>query len=371
MKLKIKKEILLEGLNSVSKAMSNKNIIPILSGIKFELKQNKLLLTGSDDDITIQYQIEKNNINKIEKEGKVVIPGKYILDIIKKIPNDLINIETDGLKIIIKTPTAIYNLNGMDADEYPSQNLETTKKPIILNKNIIKNIINQTVFAISNQESRPILTGINIKIQENILEAIATDSYRLSKKIINLDKNIEEQINIVIPGRNLLELIKLIEDNNSNLEIHIFTNKILFKFDNILFQSRLLNGTYPNVDTLIPNNSNIQISTNLKNLYDAIDRASLLSDSDKNKVNLKTNNNEIIIICDSEEVGKIEERIDIKTTITEKIKISFNSRYMLEALKALQSKEVLILLQNESKPIILKNPNNDNLIQLILPIKTY
>ena len=145
----------------------------------------------------------------------------------------------------------------------------------------------------------------------------------------------------------------------------------MFKLDNILFQSRLLNGTYPNVNNLIPSKFNVEINSNLKELYDAIDRASLLSDSDKNMVNLQTSKKEMIIYCDSAEVGKVEEKVNINKSIDNDIKIAFNSQYMLEALKSLQSKEVVILLQSESKPIILEDPNNDNLIQLILPIKTF
>lgn len=371
MNFKIKKNILLESLNDVSKALSSRNIIPILDGIKFELKEEGLYLLCSNDDITIKSFIKEDLINKINNLGSIVIPGRYILEIIRKISNEIINIETDGSKMLITTNTSEYNLNAMNASEYPDRDLNINNKPIIIKQKVFKNIINQTSFAISNQESRPILTGINIKIEGNIFEATATDSYRLAKKKVILNKKIENKIDIVVPGHNLIELVKLLNQDDEDIEIHIFDNRILFKFKNILFQSRLLNGTYPNVDNLISLTSKLTIEVKRQELYDVIDRASIFSEKDKSIVKLNTSDDEIIIISDSEELGKIEERIKLKEKLKEKIKIAFNSKYMLDALRSLNVEEVILLINEEIKPIIIKEKDDDNLIQLILPVKTY
>jgi DNA polymerase-3 subunit beta len=371
MKFKIKKEYLLESLNDVSKAMSSKNLIPVLAGVKFEVKKDGIYLTCSDDDITIQSFIDKKKIETIDDDGSVVIPGKYILDIVRKIPNEFIEIETDGLKIVISTPSSVYNLNGMDAKDYPDKSLELTKSPIIINKKVIKNIINQTSFAISTQESRPILTGINISIKENKLDAIATDSYRLSKKIVILKNAIDNEVNIVVPGRNLIELNKILNEEDEDIEMHIFSNKILFKFDHILFQSRVLNGTYPNVSNLIPEKFDLKITINTEDLYNAIDRASIFGEKEKNVVHFEANKKEAVISSNSQELGKVEEKINIENEDNKNIKVSFNSKYMMDALRALQCNKITLLLQNEIKPIILRDQSSDTLIELILPIKTY
>lgn len=372
MKLSIKKEILLENLNYVSKAISSKNIIPVLSGVKMELMKEGLFLTCSDDDITIETTIDKKNIDKIEEVGSIIVPGRYFIDIVRKIPNDLIKIETDGLRIVIYTDNAEYNLNGMNSNEFPNRNLETIKNPIIINKRIIKNIISQTSFAASNQESRPILTGINFKINGNVLECIATDSYRLAKKLVTLNESVDNEINIVIPSRNLIELSKILNDDDKNVEIHIFSNNILFKFDNILFQSRLLNGTYPDTSKLITEDNILIITTKLNDLYDVIDRASLLtSEKDKNVIKMETNKDELIVSSISQEIGKIEERMKVIKSNDTEIKIAYSSKYMMDALRALESENVAIMLNGEIKPIIIKDPNNNNLIQLVLPIKTF
>ena len=201
-------------------------------------------------------------------------------------------------------------------------------------KKVIKNIVNQTLFATSMQESRPILTGINLKIEGNKMECIATDSYRLAKKIVELDSAVENLINIVIPGKNIGELAKILNDNDENVEIHIFSNKILFKFDNILFQSRLLNGTFPDTSRLIPDTFELEIKTDLDELYSVIDRAALLtSEKEKNVIKFETNENEAIVSSNTPEIGRVEERLAITKNndkeITDKTRViddtAFNS----------------------------------------------
>lgn len=189
MKFTIKKEILLEALNKVSKAISTKNLIPVLAGIRFELKKKKLILTASDNDITIQTVIDFRDDDefKIESEGSIIIQGKYILDIVRKLPDDYINIEViDELKILIYTANSRFNLNGISESEYPNVGLEESKKKIIIKAGVLKDIVNQTAFATSNEETKPVLTGINFNIVGNILECNSTDSYRLSRKVVKL-----------------------------------------------------------------------------------------------------------------------------------------------------------------------------------------
>lgn len=374
MKIKIKKELLLENLNKVSKAISTKNLIPILSGIKFELNNTGLTLTASDNDITIQTFIPVENNNMvIEKEGSIIIQGKYVLDIVRKLPDEYINIEViDELKILIYAGNSEFNLNGINKQEYPNISLENSKTFVKIKNKIFKTLINQTVFATSNDESRPILTGINMKITGNILECSATDSYRLAKKQAILEEIANENYNIIIPGKNITEFIRILNESNNDLEIHIFNNKILFKHDNLLFQSRLISGNYPNVNNLIPNDSFLKITANLSNLYDVIDRASILtSDKEKNIVTLETSNDTLIVKSSSAEIGRVEEKMKITKDNEEEIKISFSAKYMMEALKSFEGKEVEISFVGEVKPIIIKDTNDLDLTQLVLPIRTY
>ena len=374
MKIKIKKELLLENLNKVSKAISTKNLIPILSGIKFDLTKEGLTLTASDNDITIQTFIPADNKDmEIEKEGSIIIQGKYVLDIVRKLPDEFINIEViDEFKILIYAENSEFNLNGINQKEYPNVALENSKNFVKINTKLFKTIINQTAFATSTDESRPILTGINIKITGDILECSATDSYRLAKKQAKLNEIAGETYNIIVPGKNIVEFMKILNEGNEELEIHIFSNKVLFKQNNLLFQSRLVSGNYPNVNNLIPSDSFLKITANLSNLYDVIDRASILtSDKEKNIVTLETNKNLLIVRSSSAEIGRVEEKMNITKDNEEEIKISFSAKYMMDALRSFEGNTVELAFEGEVKPIIIKDVEDPNLTQLVLPIRTY
>ena len=371
MKFVIKQDVLLESLNHVSRAISPRNLIPILTGIKFELAEEGLYLSASDTDISIRCLISSDKIIKISRMGSIVIGGKYIVEIIKKLPGMDITIEVmDGHKMIISTTNTEFNLNGIDPNEFPNLDLEETKEPIMIQTKLFKKIINQTFFATSQNESRPLLTGINFKIDSDILEVIATDSYRLAKKTISLDKKIDNVVNIVIPGKNLLELSKIIDDDKENLELHIFDNKVLFKYKNILFLSRLLSGTYPATSSIIPTEFRVSFECNCSKLFEMIDRASLLtSDRDKNTIKLELSNNEMVISSNSPEIGKVEEKMNVDSK--DVMSISFSSKYMLDSLKSFDVNNIVLYMNNDNSPIIIKSSEDESLIQLVLPIKTY
>ena len=375
MKFTIKKEVLMEAINKVSKAISSRNVIPVLAGIKFELTSKKLVLTASDNDITIQTFIncDDEEIIKVKEEGSIIIQGKYISDIVRKLPDKYINIEVvDELKILIYTENSEFNLNGISESEYPNIDLGESKSHIELSPSVLKEIVNQTAFATSIDENKAILNGINFNITGDMLECNATDSYRLARKVIKLEKNSKENQNIVIPSRNLVEFTRIIDDSNEMVEIHIFNNKILFKYQNLLFQSRLINGTYPNTSNLLPKDYLVKLHFNINNFYDVVDRVSILtSDKDKNTVTLETDGNNLIMKSSSAEIGRVEEKMTVEKDQDIDVKVSFSSKYMMDALKSFSTETVELHFVGEIKPILLKSSEDESLTQLVLPIRTY
>ena len=375
MKFTIKKDVLMEAINKVSKAISSRNVIPVLAGIKFELTSKKLVLTASDNDITIQTFIncDDEDIIKVKEEGSIIIQGKYISDIVRKLPDKYINIEVvDELKILIYTENSEFNLNGISESEYPNIDLGESKSHIELSPSVLKEIVNQTAFATSIDENKAILNGINFNITGDMLECNATDSYRLARKVIKLEKNSKENQNIVIPSRNLVEFTRIIDDSDEMVEIHIFNNKILFKYQNLLFQSRLINGTYPNTSNLLPKDYLVKLHFNINQFYDVVDRVSILtSDKDKNTVTLETDGNNLIMKSSSAEIGRVEEKMTITKDQDIDVKVSFSSKYMMDALKSFNTETVELHFVGEIKPILLKSSEDETLTQLVLPIRTY
>jgi len=372
MKFAIDKTILLENLNNVVRGISTKNVIPVLNGIKFELTNDGLTLMASDSELTVETFIESKLIKNIDSTGTIIISSKYILDIIRKMPSDVINFEMqEALKIKIYSDFNQYNLNCLDPSDYPSIKLISHKDPIVIKADVLKEIINQTSFAISNQELRPLLTGLNIKINGDMLECLATDSYRLARKNIKLDSLAEGDINIVIPGKNVIELEHMLVDDDM-VEMHVFNNRVLFQYKNIKFQTNLLSGTYPNTSNLIPTEFEILVQAKKSDFMGAVDRAALLTQGkDKNIIKMKIENKEMIINSYASEIGKTEERLQVDTDEKSNIDISFSAKYMMEALKTIKDEDILILLNNDIKPLVIKSLTDESLIQLILPIKTY
>ena len=373
MKIKISQKIIMEHLNYVIKGISNKNIIPILNCIKFELEEEGLYLSSTDNEIAIKTFIDKKYIENIEECGQIVVSGRYIYDIIRKLPNEIINIEcVMNEKIFITTNNSSFNLNCNKTEDFPNLELNDNKNPIILNQQVFKNIVNQTVFAASTQESRPALRGINIKINGKTLECTATDTYRLAKKIIEINNESKEELDIIIPTRNINELIKLLDNDDENIELHIFNNKVIFKFNTIIMMSKIINGTYPDISKLIPNEFKYTMHVNYQEFFSAIDRASLLTNEvSKNTIKLESETNKIILSCNIPEIGNVKEVVNLSNELDENLKIAFSSKYMMDALKAINSDEIELLFNGEVKPIIIKNIEDNSLIQLILPIRIY
>lgn len=373
MKIRIKQKVLLEHLNYAIKGISSKNLIPILNCIKFELTEEGLYLLSTDNEIAIKTFISSDKIESIDEIGDLVISGKYIYEFVKKLNDEIITIEeVIDSQVLITTRLSSIKLNCVSTNEFPNLELEYVNEPIILKQKVFKNAITQIIFATSTQESRPVLTGVNFKISNNLLECTATDSYRLAKRCINIDNNIQNNVDIIVPSKNLNEVIKMIDDDTKNIELHIFVNKIIFKFGSLIIMSRLINGTYPDTNKSIPNSFSLKVKANLYDLYNAIDRASLLTnEEEKNIINFSTKGEVAYITSNIPGTGDIKERINISKNNEEEITISFSSKYMMEAIKSFDCNDIEISFNGEIKPIIITGIDNNELIQLISPIRTF
>ena len=380
MRFIIQRDLLIESIQHVMKAISSRVTIPILTGIKIEATQEGIKLTGSDSDISIESFIPKEEygLEHVEgiEEGSIVVQAKYFPDIIRKLPLKTVELLTDDqYKVTIKSGGAEFHLNGQDAVEYPQLPKLHTDNSFELKNDLLKDLIKQTVFAVSTVETRPILTGVNMIIEEEHLDFVATDSHRLASRKIPLNLNNENITfkNVVIPGKSLIELNKIIEDNEETITVSVTENQILFQTKNLYFLSRLLDGNYPETSRLIPEQSKTIVHTKTKALLQAIDRASLLAKENRNNVvKLQTKlNNEIEISSNTPEVGQVNEDVTTESIEGEDLKISFSAKYMIDALKIIEEDRVKIEFTGAMRPFIIRPIDNDHILQLILPVRTY
>lgn len=367
MNFKIKRLELLNALTKVSRAVSIKSPLPILTGIKFDLKEDELILTGSDSDITIQTSIQ-DHIDIIEP-GSVVLSSKYILEIIKKIDSEDVHIFiVDGTLTRIEGANSRFDLNGTSYIDYPRIDLNKTGVNLQMKSIDLKEAIEQTSFATSEKETRPVLTGVNFKAKDHVLECIATDSYRLAKRILNIDSDIS--FNIIIPKKSLIEISRIIEKDEL-IDLYVSDRKVLFVFDHVLIQTRLIDGTFPDTSRLIPDSFDYSMSIDSTSLLNSIDRASLLTNEQTNIVKLTMNQDTVILSSFSQEIGSVEENLSRAFYKGEPLKISFSARYLTDAIKSINGQKVRVLFTGEMKPFIIKDFEREDIIQLVLPVRTY
>jgi DNA polymerase-3 subunit beta len=238
---------------------------------------------------------------------------------------------------------------------------------------LLKAMIRQTVFAVSTSETRPILTGVNWKLDNDDLVCIATDSHRLALRKAKINTENQSSYNVVIPGKSLSELSKILDDTSDLVEIVITENQVLFKAENLLFFSRLLDGNYPDTSRLIPSESKTNLTINSKEFLQAIDRASLLAKEARNNVVKLTTLSQgmIEISSNSPEIGKVSEEIQTSEIQGEELKISFSAKYVMDALKALEGTEINVDFTGAMRPFLIRTTHDDSMLQLILPVRTY
>ncbi|NGY83743.1 DNA polymerase III subunit beta [Bacillus megaterium] len=378
MKFIIQKDYLVQSVQDVMKAVSSRTTIPILTGIKIVATEEGVTLTGSDSDISIESFIpneeEGKEIVDIQKPGSVVLPARFFSEIVKKLPKDIVELDVQShFLTIIRSGKAEFNLNGLDAEEYPHLPQIEENNMFRLPTDLLKNMIRQTVFAVSTSETRPILTGVNWKVDGKELTCIATDSHRLALRKATIETGNEATYNVVIPGKSLSEFSKILDDSHELVDIVITENQVLFKTKHLLFFSRLLDGNYPDTSRLIPADSKTDVILNVKEFLQSIDRASLLAREGRNNVvKLSTLDEGIVeISSNSPEIGKVMEEVQSQSISGEELKISFSAKYMLDALKALEGTDIKINFTGAMRPFVIRTLEDDSMLQLILPVRTY
>ncbi|WP_420768575.1 DNA polymerase III subunit beta [Parageobacillus thermoglucosidasius] len=378
MKITIDREALVQSVQDVMKAVSPRTTIPILTGIKITATPQGVTLTGSDSDISIESFIPTEDEDKVLVEiaetGSIVLQARFFSEIVKKLPEKTVEIEVQpNFLTVIRSGKAEFSLNGLDAEEYPRLPQIEEENVFEIPTDLLKTIIRQTVFAVSVSETRPILTGVNWRIEDEELICTATDSHRLALRKAKVETENHQSHNVVIPGKSLNELSKILDDSNAPVKIVITANQILFKTKRLLFFSRLLDGNYPETSRLIPTDSKTDIIVNAKEFLQAIDRASLLAREGRNNVvKLTTLSDGIIEISSvSPEIGKVTEEIQSESIEGEELKISFSAKYMMDALKALDGTDIKISFTGAMRPFLLRPLHSDSMLQLILPVRTY
>ena len=376
MKFTVNRNLFLDNLNNVMHAISSRATIPILSGIKLNLSEDELLLTGSDTDISIEIKIPVSEDLTVGSTGSIVLPARFFSEIIRRLPGKEFSLEVkESFQTQIISENSEFTINGLDANNYPRLPEIPDESSFVISGKTFREIINETQFAVATQESRLVLTGVHFIFSPDKIHAVATDSHRLSSRALALENGPQSKTDLIIPGKSLLELARIIGETNPEIRVCPGENQVLFEIGNILFYSRLLEGSYPDTERLIPTDSTTTVEFDLMELSSALDRASLLTHAGRNNVvdlTLDVDKQIAKLSGESAEIGNVEEDVGFKKLTGKNLKISFNPDYLRDALKASVTDSVVMSFTQPLRPFTVNPDKNDiDFVQLITPVRTF
>lgn len=372
MKFNINRKTFYSSLLIVSKPISSLSPIEALSGILIDAKEDKITFTGSDSTTSVQSTIyaDDKNVLRIDEPGRVILESKYLLEIIKKLDSEQVELLVDSNNTAcIKSKNGKFNLVGIRASEYPEIDFKKPDISFELNSNIVKTTIKQTIFACSDKdETRPILTGVNFHAENGNLYCSATDSYRLVRKTIDLASPLT--FDVVVSKKSLNELLHILPDDQA-VQINVNDKKIQFVTKEAMFQTNLIAGTYPNVQRIIPSNFVSSLKADSKTLASAVDRTNFIKTDKVHLVKFECDSNQTALKTFSAEIGYTNEILENCSYQGENLNLTLNGTYVLDAIKALDGKETMFEFGGQLKSLKVSSPDDDSILMVLIPVRDY
>ena len=371
MRCVIEKEQLIKGLVMVSKAIPQKSELPILQNVKMELNEKGFQLTGTDNNIIIStvvpYMIGEKVIIRNPYQGGTLVNCKIFLEVIRHMEDEYITLElVDNSILKVEDSRANFKLNSIRVEEYPLIDLSVNGEKVELPTADIKALVEQTAFAASIKETRPILTAINFDAEGGKLTATSTDTARLARKSVNIDSDAHFVANI--PAKKMVDIIHSFENENT-VDVAISDNKAIFKFGNTVISTRLINGDYPNTKNIISKTFNYFLEVNAREFLSSMERVSLLSTDHDGVIKLVLDEDEAEMMSRSSMVGSANEKLSMFKFNGEHLEISFRASFVADAIRACRSEDVTIAFIGEMKPFVVRNEKDDSIDMLVTPLR--
>ena len=363
MKIVCNKSDLVKGVNIVSKAVPGKTTMPILECILIDATTDIIKLTANDMELGIQTEIAGEIIDR----GMIAIDAKIFSEIVRKLPDNEVSIETDDrLQTTIVCEKAKFDISGKPGNEFAYLPIIEKDDSIAISQFTLKEVIRQTIFSIADTESNKLMTGELFEIKDNVLRVASLDGHRISIRKIEL-KNPVSDYKMVVPGKTLIEISKILSgEAESMAEISYTNNHIVFEFDNTIVVSRLIEGDYFKINQMLSNDYETKVSINKKEFLDSIDRANLLiREGDKKPIIINIQNGLLQVNVNSA-IGALNEDIDIDKEGKD-IMIGFNPKFLMDALRVIDDENVTMYLVNHKSPCFIRD-KEENYIYLILPV---
>lgn len=363
MKIRCLKSDIVKGVGIVSKAVPTKTTMPILECILIDATTNIIKLTANDMELGIETIID----GTIEKKGMVAIDAKIFSDIVRKLPDNEVVIETDSNnQTLITCEKAKFNIAAKSGEDFSYLPYIEKDDPVVVSQFTLKEVIRQTIFSIADNDSNKLMTGELFEINENILKVVSLDGHRISIRKIEL-KNSYSSKKVVVPGKTLIEISKILSGEvDSEVSIYFTNNHIVFEFDNTVVVSRLIEGEYFKIDQMLSNDYETKVRINKKELLSCIDRATLLVKEGEKKPIIINIGDDVMEIKIKSQLGTMDEEIFI-TKEGKELLIGFNPKFLIESLRVIDDEEVDLYFMNAKAPCFIKD-EKETYIYLILPV---
>ncbi len=370
MKFQVSKSKVFKSLVHLQGIVDKKNSLPILSNILIEAKNDNLTLSSTDMDISI---VDKINCNVLE-EGATTINSQILYDIVRKLNDnsELEVISNNGKILTLRADESRFSLACLPKEDFPMIDKSSDGKSFKINSQDLYKLIDKTKFAISNEETRYFLNGLYLNIQNNqdktTITLVGTDGHRLAKFSHQIKQNIEQSIGVIVPKKTIYELSKLLSELDKEIEIIVSASKIIFLIDNIILISKLIDGSFPDYNRVIPKDNNNTLQINREKLLSAVDRVSTIANEKSPVIKFNLLENIINLNTINNENSTATEDVIISYN-GEKLEIGFNSKYIMDIVNNLEDEEISIYFKDGSSPIIAQEKTNPNLVYVLMPMR--
>lgn len=368
MKATASRKNLYEGVQIALRAVTGRSSLPILSNVYIKAEKDKeagkLTLMATDLEMGIECSVDA----KIEEEGTTTVPARVVSEILASLPEAEVALKTDDGSLKLTCEQSDYRINGLPPDEFPLLPAVDGKARFTLPQPTLRQMIRQTIYAVSTDDTRPILTGVLMVLKENDLKMVATDTHRLCVKTIELT-GAEGDAYAIVPSRAMSELLRILTgEEDKTVSVSISDNQASFDTDGVHLVSRLIEGQFPNFERVIPAEHNRTLTLQVDPFQQGVKRASIVAREDANKIVLKTGEEKLTITSESAQLGQAHEEVDLLKD-GDDIEIAFNARYILDTLGAVECEGVELELQGPLNPGVLKPVDTEDYLCVVMPMQ--
>lgn len=368
MRLSLTQENLSRALASVGRVVSSRASLPVLANVLLATDGNRLRLSATNLEIGINYWIG----GKVDAQGSLTVPARLFTEFVSSLPHGNIELSATDAVLTVKSPHYESKINGIAADEFPPIPTLTTDAALILNAGRLRDGLAQVVVAASADEARPVLSGVYMYVEDGVLILVATDSYRLAEKRLELPEGASETFKVLVPARTIQELIKLLAESDAEVEIYLDENQVMFRTGDIELVSRLIEGQFPAYRRIIPESADTSFDIATSELARITKVASLFARENAGSIRLEIKaEGEVSVVSSDSEVGGNTSKAECEVAGDDG-EISLNARYLTDALAAVKADMVTVAISGKLNPCVVSpaDESQDDYIHIVMPLRT-